>query len=42
MDKVMDIAKSNSLYVIEDNAQGIGSTYLSSNNSNLSLELLET
>lgn len=35
MDKVMDIAKSNSLYVIEDNAQGIGSTYLSSNNSNL-------
>ena len=35
MDKVMDIAKSNSLYVIEDNAQGIGSIYLSSNNSNL-------
>ena len=35
MDKVMDIAKSNSLYVIEDNAQGIGSAYLSSNNSNL-------
>ena len=35
MDKVIEIAKSNSLYVIEDNAQGIGSTYISSNNSNL-------
>ena len=32
MDKVMEIAKSNNLFVIEDNAQGIGSNYFSSNN----------
>ena len=28
----MEIAKSNNLFVIEDNAQGIGSNYFSSNN----------
>ena len=33
MDRVMDIAKTNNLFVIEDNAQGIGSTYFSSNNT---------
>jgi dTDP-4-amino-4,6-dideoxygalactose transaminase len=33
MDKVMEIAKSNNLFVIEDNAQGIGSNYFSSNNT---------
>lgn len=27
MDEIMDIAKANELYVIEDNAQGIGGTY---------------
>ncbi|MFC7356513.1 DegT/DnrJ/EryC1/StrS family aminotransferase [Jejudonia soesokkakensis] len=27
MDEIMDIAKANDLYVIEDNAQGIGGTY---------------
>jgi dTDP-4-amino-4,6-dideoxygalactose transaminase len=27
MDEIMDIAKANNLYVIEDNAQGIGGTY---------------
>ncbi|MDA9241787.1 DegT/DnrJ/EryC1/StrS family aminotransferase [Flavobacteriaceae bacterium] len=33
MDRVMDIARTNNLFVIEDNAQGIGSTYFSSNNT---------
>ena len=33
MDRIMDIAKTNNLFVIEDNAQGIGSTYFSSNNT---------
>ncbi len=33
MDRVMDIAKTNNLFVIEDNAQGIGSTYFSSDNT---------
>ena len=32
MDEILKIAKKNDLYVIEDNAQGIGSTYTSSNN----------
>ncbi len=33
MDAIMDIAKEHNLYVIEDNAQGIGSTYTFANGS---------
>ncbi len=29
MDEIMDIAKEHNLYVIEDNAQGIGANYTS-------------
>ena len=32
MDEILKIAKNNDLYVIEDNAQGIGSEYKSLNN----------
>ena len=32
MDEILEIAKKYNLYVIEDNAQGIGSNYFSSNN----------
>ncbi|NND88792.1 MAG: DegT/DnrJ/EryC1/StrS family aminotransferase, partial [Flavobacteriaceae bacterium] len=31
MDEIMNLAKEHDLYVIEDNAQGIGATYTSSN-----------
>jgi UDP-2-acetamido-2-deoxy-ribo-hexuluronate aminotransferase len=31
MDEIMNIAKAHQLYVIEDNAQGIGATYTSAN-----------
>ena len=33
MDEIMDLAKENDLYVIEDNAQGIGADYLSKDGS---------
>jgi dTDP-4-amino-4,6-dideoxygalactose transaminase len=33
MDDIMDLAKEHDLYVIEDNAQGIGSNYLHKNGS---------
>ncbi len=33
MDEIMDIAKENDLYVIEDNAQGIGANYTSKDGS---------
>ena len=35
MDKIMHIAEENNLYVIEDNAQAIGSVYTSSNNEKI-------
>jgi len=35
MDKIMHIAEENNLYVIEDNAQAIGSVYTSSNNKKI-------
>lgn len=33
MDEIMDIAKAHNLYVIEDNAQGIGANYTSKDNT---------
>ena len=35
MDKIMKLAEENNLYVIEDNAQAIGSVYTNSNNEQI-------